>query len=103
MDKNEKALKHAQNVWGIYFDDIDEDCNSTKGENSQIDYLAGYNQCEQDNNKLKQEHAEMVEFLQKEFDFIIYCRDNMKVSRPVFNQKALRIQQLLNKIKENGN
>jgi hypothetical protein len=53
--------------------------------------------------KLKQEHAEMVEFLEKQFEFLIYCRDNMKVSRPVFNQKALRIQQLLNKIKENGN
>jgi hypothetical protein len=92
MDKNEKALKHAQNVWGIYFDDIDEDCNSTKGENSQIDYLAGYNQCEQDNEKLKQEHAEMVEMLE------LFIRENYLSHRG--DEMA---EQLLNKIKENEN
>jgi uncharacterized FlaG/YvyC family protein len=94
MDKNEKALKHAQNVWGIYFDEIDEDCNSTKGENSQSDYLAGYNQCEQDNDKLKQEHAEMLEMLemlQKELNG--YNREKAHDE----------LEQLLNKIKENEN
>jgi hypothetical protein len=93
MDKNEKALKHAQNVWGIYFDDIDEDCNSTRGENSQSDYLAGYNQCEQDNEKLKQEHAEMQDMLEDVCNELYKC-DNLM---------ATDVRQLLNKIKENEN
>jgi len=90
MDKNKKALKHAQDVWGIYFDDIDEDCNSTRGEIAQSDYLAGYNQCEQDNDKLKQEHAEMVEFISSYYRYL-NINDQDKA------------EQLLNKIKENGN
>lgn len=33
-------------------------------------------------------------------EFLIYCRDNMKVSRPVFNQKRVMIQQLIKEATE---
>lgn len=49
----QKALDHAQKVWGIYFDGIDEDCNQSRGEISQQDYIAGYEQCIDDTNYLK--------------------------------------------------
>lgn len=42
--KEEKALHYARSAWGIYFDDVDEDCHSSRGENTQQDFLAGYNQ-----------------------------------------------------------
>ena len=38
---------------------------------------------------------EMLEMLKNHLEFLIYCRDNMKVSRPVFNQKALRVEKLI--------
>lgn len=61
--KEEKALAHAKKVWGIYFDDVDEDCNSSRGELSQKDYLAGYNQA------LEDVHApQMLEMLQRIYD-----------------------------------
>lgn len=37
------AEEHANKVWGIYIDDIDEDCNDTRGNNSISDFKAGYN------------------------------------------------------------
>ena len=49
QNKELKALEHAKKVWGTYFDDIDEDCNATRGELSQKDFLAGYNQALEDN------------------------------------------------------
>lgn len=39
----ELALKHAESVWGVYFDDIDEDTNDSRGNNSINDFIAGYN------------------------------------------------------------
>lgn len=48
QNKELKALEHAKNVWGTYFDDIDEDCNASRGELSQNDFLAGYNQALED-------------------------------------------------------
>ena len=44
---NSKEL--TKKVWGTYFDDIDEDCNASRGELSQKDFLAGYNQALEDN------------------------------------------------------
>jgi hypothetical protein len=43
---------------------------------------------------------EMLEMLNNQLEFLIYCRDNMKVSRPVFNQKILRIKQLIKEATE---
>jgi hypothetical protein len=43
---------------------------------------------------------EMLEELNNQLEFLIYCRDNMKVSRPVFNQKILRIKQLIKEATE---
>jgi len=40
---------------------------------------------------------ELLEALNEQHKFLIYCRDNMKVSRPVFNQKALRLEKLIEK------
>jgi len=41
IDLQKEAEEHAKKVWGIYIDDIDEDCNSTRGENTIKDYIAG--------------------------------------------------------------
>lgn len=35
------AEEHANKVWGIYVDDVDEDSNGTRGENSTSDFIAG--------------------------------------------------------------
>ena len=43
---------------------------------------------------------EMLEMLKDQLEFLIYCRDNMKVSRPVFNQKIVIIQQLIKEATE---
>jgi hypothetical protein len=43
---------------------------------------------------------EMLEELNNQLEFLIYCRDNMKVSRPVFNQKIVRIKQLIKEATE---
>lgn len=56
--KEEKALIHAQKCWGIYFDDVDEDCIVSRGEASQQDYLAGYEQALKDTKA-----PEMLEIL----------------------------------------
>ena len=37
----EQAEQHAKEVWGVYYNDIDEDCNETRGENSIKDFVAG--------------------------------------------------------------
>jgi len=38
---------------------------------------------------------EMLEMLENQLEFLIYCRDNMKVSRPFFNLKIVAIEQLI--------
>jgi hypothetical protein len=43
---------------------------------------------------------EMLEMLNNQLEFLIYCRDNMKVLRPVFNQKIVRIKQLIKEATE---
>jgi hypothetical protein len=60
MKKEEKALEHAQKVWGIYFDDIDDDCNMSRGEITQKDYIAGYDDAISDTN-----YFNMVEVLKE--------------------------------------
>jgi len=60
--KEEKALEHANKVWGAYVDDAPSETNAyitmTLGEISQSDYLAGYNQAIEDSKE-----NEMLEFL----------------------------------------
>jgi hypothetical protein len=43
---------------------------------------------------------QMLEMLQNQLEFLIYCRDNMKVSRPVFNQKIVRLEKLIKEATE---
>jgi hypothetical protein len=38
---------------------------------------------------------EMLEMLGNQLEFLIYCRDNMKVSIPFFNLKIVAIEQLI--------
>ena len=90
MDKNEKAMIYSKS-WEEINPTLDFN-NMTPEDVCVLDYLAGYNQCEQDNNKLKQEHAEMVEMLE------LFIRENYLSHR--VEEMA---EQLLNKIKENGN
>jgi len=92
MDKNEKAMIYSKS-WEEINPTLDFN-NMTPEDVCVLDYLAGYNQCEQDNNKLKQEHAEMVEYLK-----------DLEKSFTDFESYSLkeRLEQLLNKIKENGN
>lgn len=59
------------------------------------DYLSGYNKALEDSKA-----TEMLEMLQNQLEFLIYCRDNMKVSRPIFNQKALILEKLIKEITE---
>ena len=66
----EKALLHAKEAWGAYFDEIDYDCNYTRGEISQKDYFAGYKQALEDSKAL-----EMREILEK---FSILNEDHYK-------------------------
>ncbi len=61
----------------------------------------GENETEEKANALLISKApEMLEMLKLQLDFLIYCRDNMKVSRPVFNQKILKIEQLIKEATE---
>jgi len=90
MDKNEKAMIYSKS-WEEINPTLDFN-NMTPEDVCVLDYLAGYNQCEQDNNKLKQEHAEMVEMLE------LFIRENYLSHR--VEEMA---EKLLNKIKENGN
>jgi hypothetical protein len=61
MTKEEKALEYAKKVLGVYFDDIDEDCNATRGEICQSDYLAGYNQAIEDSKASLGVNSEPIE------------------------------------------
>jgi hypothetical protein len=52
------------------------------------------------NVKLISKAPQMLEMLQNQLEFLIYCRDNMKVSRPVFNQKVVRLEKLIKEATE---
>ncbi len=84
MDKNEKARQYS----------VGKSSASVFREAHERDFLAGYNQCEQDNDKLKQEHAEMQDMLR-----IVSSR----LHNVGFPRLKSGVDDLLNKIKENGN
>ena len=58
----ELAENHARSMWGIYYDDIDEDCNETRGNNTINDYKAGYDKAKETYSYTKED---MVEFADK--------------------------------------
>ena len=53
-----------------------------------------------ENALLISKSPEMLEMLRNQLEFLIYCRDNMKVSRPVFNQKIVRLEKLIKEATE---
>ena len=92
-----QALEHAKKVWGIYFDDIDEDCNQSRGEISQKDYIAGYEQGLKD---LKApEMLEMLKEMQRRISIIISEPSGI-VKDTMINNLDLGIEQLIKEATE---
>ena len=52
--------------------------------------------------KNEKQHSE-YELLQIQLKFLIHRRNKMEISKSVFNEERLIIENKLNKIKENGN
>jgi hypothetical protein len=89
MTKEEKALEYAQKVLGVYFNDIDEDCNATRGEISQLDYLAGYNQAIEDSKASLGLNSEPIE------DTVSIFNNSLKSNpQPTTNNDTLTVEQL---------
>lgn len=59
----ELAEKHAKSMWGVYYDDIDEDCNDTRGNNSINDYKHGYQRAKETYSFTKEDMVEFTEWL----------------------------------------
>lgn len=58
----ELAKIHANKVWGIYVNDVDEDSNDTRGGNSESDFKAGYKQSQSTHPYSEKDMIEFAEW-----------------------------------------
>ena len=59
----ELGESHARWMWGIYYNDIDNGCNETRGSNSISDYKEGYRKAKEIYCYTKEDMVEFTEWL----------------------------------------